>query len=127
MSIDKENVNKVTEQIINAAFAVSNALGNGFLEKVYENSLCIELKKRNIRFDQQKPVNVYYGDEVVGEYYADLLVEDIVVVELKTVNRIAEMHEAQLIHYLKATNKKIGLLLNFANPKLEIKRMVNDL
>ena len=127
MSIDKENVNKVTEQIINAAFAVSNALGNGFLEKVYENSLCIELKKRNIRFDQQKPVNVYYGDEVVGEYYADLLVEDIVVVELKTVNRIAETHEAQLIHYLKATNKKIGLLLNFASPKLEIKRMVNDL
>ena len=125
--MDKESVNKVTEQIINAAFAVSNALGNGFLEKVYENSLCIELKKRNIRFDQQKPVNVYYGDEVVGEYYADLLVEDIVVVELKTVNRIAEMHEAQLIHYLKATNKKIGLLLNFASPKLEIKRMVNDL
>ena len=125
--MDKESVNKVTEQIINAAFAVSNALGNGFLEKVYENSLCIELKKRNIRFDQQKPVNVYYGDEVVGEYYADLLVEDIVVVELKTDNRIAETHEAQLIHYLKATNKKIGLLLNFANPKLEIKRMVNDL
>ena len=123
--MDKDKVNKITEKIIDAAFQVSNTLGCGFLEKVYENSLCFELKKRNIRFDQQKPTNVYYHNEVVGEYFADLLVEDTVIVELKTTKSINEIHEAQLLNYLKAADKRVGLLFNFAKPKLEIKRMVN--
>ena len=117
----------ITGLILKAAFEVHNALGCGFLEKVYENSLCVELKKKGISFSQQKPINVYYNNEIVGEYFADILVKNSVIVELKTISKIEKIHEAQLLNYLKATNKKIGLLLNFAKPNLEIKRMVNDL
>lgn len=125
--MNHENINNLTDKIIEAAFMVSNKLGCGFLEKVYENSLIIELAKRNIKVEQQKPINVYYDNTIVGEYFADLLVDDVVVVELKTVNSIENIHKAQLINYLKATNKKAGLILNFAKPRVEIKRMVNDL
>ena len=125
--MDKESINKLTEQIINAAFEVLNALGTGFLEKVYENALFIELKQRSIQVEQQVPIRVYYKENVAGEYYADLLVEDALVIELKVVGQITGIHEAQLLNYLKATKMKIGLILNFSKPKLEIKRLVNDL
>ncbi|MBI4845976.1 MAG: GxxExxY protein [Candidatus Omnitrophica bacterium] len=124
MSIEKVNI--ITEQIIKSAFIVSNALGCGFLEKVYENALCVELKKGKLKIEQQKPVNVFYNGILVGEYFTDLLVEDTVVVELKTVSSIEKIHEAQLLNYLKAANKRIGILFNFAKPKLEIKRMVTN-
>ena len=87
----------------------------------------LRLKKKGILFEQQKPINVYYNNEIAGEYFADILVENTVIVELKTSITIEKIHEAQLLNYLKATNKKVGLLLNFSKPKLEIKRMVKDL
>jgi GxxExxY protein len=123
----EDEYNKITERIINCAFIVSNTLGVGFLEKVYENAMFIELQKVNLDTKQQFPIKVYYENICVGDYYADLLVNDEIIIELKTVKAIEEIHIAQLLNYLKATNKKVGLILNFAKPKVEIKRMVNKL
>ena len=103
----------ITSKIISAFYTVYNTLGYGFLEKVYENALIIELEKLELRVRQQVPIQVYYEGKVVGEYFADLLVEDKVIVELKAVKEIIDAHEAQLINYLKATNIEVGLLLNF--------------
>ena len=103
----------ITSKIISAFYAVYNTLGYGFLEKVYENALIIELEKRDLTVRQQVPIQVYYEGKVVGEYFADLLVDDKVIVELKAVKEIIDAHEAQLVNYLKATNKEVGLLLNF--------------
>ena len=119
--------NQLTEIIINCAYTVSNKLGCGFLEKVYENAMVIELRKRNIDAKQQHPITVYYEEYSVGEYFADLFVNNEIIVELKTVRNIEDLHLAQLVNYLKATNKKVGLILNFAKPKVEIKRMVYNL
>jgi GxxExxY protein len=127
MNTTEDEYNKITERIISCAFTVSNILGVGFLEKVYENAMFIELHKANLDTKQQFPIKVYYENICVGDYYADLLVNDEIVVELKTVKAIDEIHIAQLLNYLKATNKKVGLILNFAEPKVEIKRMVNKL
>ncbi len=131
MCINKKENNyrhsDLTAAVLKAAFEVHNTLGCGFLEKVYENSLCIELERQKVFFKQQEPIKVYYNGGIVGEYFADILVENTVIVELKTINKIEAIQEAQLLNYLKATNKKIGLILNFAKPKLEIKRMVNGL
>ncbi|MEK7399480.1 MAG: GxxExxY protein [Candidatus Poribacteria bacterium] len=123
----EDEYNKITERIINCAFIVSNTLGVGFLEKVYENAMFIELQKANLDTKQQFPIKIYYENICVGDYYADLLVNDEIIIELKTVKAIEEIHIAQLLNYLKATNKKVGLILNFAKPKVEIKRMVNKL
>jgi len=125
--IDKQKIDRLTKNIIDASFTVSNVLGCGFLEKIYENSLIIELKKRKLKVEQQKPVQIYYDNEIVGDYFIDLLVEDSIIVELKTVKNIDNIHKSQLMNYLKATNKKIGLIVNFFKPKVEIKRMVNNL
>lgn len=100
-----------------------NALGYGFLEKVYEKSLKIELEKANFLVERQKPINVYYENELVGEYFADLLVESKVIVELKATETLCEEHEYQLINYLKATDIEVGLLLNFGK-KPEVKRKI---
>ena len=97
------------------------------LSKVYENALLVELKRRGIKAESQVPIKVLYKEEVVGEYIADLLVEDKVIVELKTVENIDKVHEAQLLNYLKATGIRVGILVNFKHPKAEIKRMVLDL
>ena len=121
----EDEINKITELIIGACFTVSNTLGAGFLEKVYENSLMIELRKSGIKAEQQKSVDVFYDQSLVGEYYADLIVEDEIIVELKAVKNFDNIHQAQLMNYLKACNKRYGLLINFGNPKVEIKRMVN--
>ncbi len=115
-----------TEAIIGCAYAVANTLGNGFLEKVYENALTYELKKRGLRVEQQCPVPVHYDDIIVGEYVADLLVADTVLVELKAVKNIEDIHIAQCIHYLKATVLQLCLLVNFGTPRVQIKRIINN-
>jgi GxxExxY protein len=121
----EDEINKITEKIIGACYTVSNTLGAGFLEKVYENSLVIELRKPGIKTDQQKSVDVFYDQTLVGEHYADLLAEDEIIVELKAVKSFDNNHQAQLMNYLKAGHKRYGLLINFGNPKVEIKRIVN--
>jgi len=115
----------ITRQIIKAFYAVYNALGYGFLEKVYENALAIELRKMGLHVMQQASITVYYAGQVVGEYYADLLVADAVIVEIKAVQKLTEQHEAQLLNYLKATPYEVGLLLNFG-PKPDFKRKIYD-
>ncbi len=114
---------EITSDIIAAFYTVYNALGYGFLEKVYENALAIELDQRRHRIKQQVPVQVFYASHAVGEYYADMLVDDKVIVELKAAEEIAKGHEAQLVNYLKATKIQVGLLLNFG-PKPEFKRKI---
>lgn len=121
------DLNELTYLINGAIFEVNRILGPGFLEKVYENALLMELKVRGIKAAAQYPIKVRYKDQIVGEYFADLLVEDKVIIELKTVDRIEKIHEAQLLNYLKATGIKVGLLVNFKSAKAEIKRMVLDL
>jgi len=116
---------QLTEQIIKAFYTVYHALGYGFLEKVYENALAIELRKMGLAVVQQAAIKVYYAGAVVGEYYADLLVADAVIVEIKAVQALLKEHEAQLLNYLKATPYEVGLLLNFG-PKPDIKRKVYD-
>lgn len=113
----------ITKKIIEAYYKVFNSLGYGFLEKVYENALKIELKRMNLKVDQQKNIKVFYDEFEVGDYFADLIVEELVIVELKAAERLCEEHETQLINYLKATNLEVGLLLNFGK-KPEFKRKV---
>ncbi|AFZ12403.1 hypothetical protein Cri9333_1511 [Crinalium epipsammum PCC 9333] len=118
-------LNQITEMIIGCAFKVSNALGCGFLEKVYENALAHELRKAGLKVVQQYPIKVYYDGIIVGNYEADLLVEGCVIVELKAIKTMTQREEAQCLNYLKATKLNIGLLINFGNPKVEIKRIAN--
>jgi len=120
-------LNDITYAINGAVFEVNDILGPGFLEKVYENALLIELKNRGLRAKNQVPIKVTYKGEGVGDYTADLPVEDEVIVELKTVENLDGSHEAQLLNYLKATGFRIGLLVNFKHKKADIKRMVLDL
>ena len=123
----KADLDQITERIIGCAYRVSNELGCGFLEKVYENALAHELRKNHLPVSQQHPIQIYYDGVVVGDYTADLVVHDAVIVELKAVKALDEVHEAQCLNYLKATGLRICLLLNFARPKLEIKRIVLNL
>jgi GxxExxY protein len=115
----------VTEKILQAFYRVYNTLGYGFLEKVYENALAIALRKVGLRVQQQAPIKVYYEDEEVGEYFADILAQECVIVEIKAVEGLCEDHQAQLLNYLKATDIEVGLLLNFG-PKPEARRKVFD-
>ncbi len=103
---------------------MSNALGAGFLEAVYENALCYELDARGIDYERQKPLIVRYRGRVVGKYFADIVVEGRLLVELKALSRATGEHEAQVMNYLQATNLSVGLLLNFGTPKLGIRRIV---
>lgn len=119
------NVNEVTEKIIGSAYTVSKNLGFGFLEKVYENAMILELKDKGLKVENQKSLKVFYRNQVIGDYYADLYVENSIIVELKSTKAIEESHKAQLLNYLKASNKRYGLLLNFGKDRLEIKRIVN--
>ena len=114
---------EITSQIIAAFFAVYNTLGYGFLEKVYENALVLELQRKGLAAQKQIPIKVKYAGQIIGEYFADLLVEDKVIVELKAADKIIPIHEAQLLNYLKATDMEVGLLLNFG-PKADFKRKV---
>jgi GxxExxY protein len=112
----------VTEAIIGAFYRVYNEMGYGFLEKVYENAMTIALQEAGLTVVQQAPIQVHFAGRIVGRYDADLLVNDIVIVELKVANAIAPEHEAQLLNYLKATRYEVGLLLNFSPTKAEVKR-----
>jgi GxxExxY protein len=111
----------LSEKVIEAFFRVYNDLGYGFLEKVYENALLIELERMGISVKPQYPIQVFYEGNVVGEYFADLLVKDSIIVEIKAARNLCPEHEAQLLNYLKATKIEVGILLNFG-PKPEIKR-----
>ena len=101
--------------------------GYGFLESVYEKCLLIELRKAGLKAESQQAITVYYEDQVVGDFVADIIVEDSVILELKSVRRLAKVHEAQLVNYLVATGKEVGLLLNFGEEKVEVKRKVKEL
>ncbi|NOZ71579.1 MAG: GxxExxY protein [Chloroflexi bacterium] len=114
-----------TNLIIKAFYTVYNTLGYGFLEKVYERAMVIELRKLELEVIPQAPIVVFYDGQAVGEYNADLLVESCVIVELKAVRALAPEHEAQLLNYLKATVHEVGLLLNFG-PKPQVKRKTYD-
>ena len=116
---------EVTEKIIQAFYKVYNTLGHGFLEKVYENAMYIELTALGLNVEKQKKIIVYYFGNVVGDYNADLIVENIVTVELKANECLVEENENQLVNYLKATNIEVGLLLNFGK-KPQIKRKIFD-
>jgi GxxExxY protein len=110
----------LTAIIINAFYTVYNSLGHGFLEKVYENALLYELKKRGLRVEQQMRIQVFYAGQVVGEYFADLVVESSVILELKAAETISEAHKAQLFNYLKSTQCEVGFVFNFGpEPKFE--------
>jgi GxxExxY protein len=118
------DINKITYDINGAIFEVNRILGPGFLEKVYENALVLELNKRGLQAETQVGIQVDYKGKIVGEYIADILVEGKVLLELKTVDQLAPIHEAQLLNYLKATGIQIGLLVNFKHPKVQIRRLV---
>jgi GxxExxY protein len=115
---------ELTEKILGAAMKLHNVLGCGFLEGVYENALATEMKNCGLAAEQQKSFPVRYEGVVIGDYAADLIVEGRVVVECKAVNNLEPAHEAQLLNYLKASGLRVGLLLNFARPKLQYRRMV---
>jgi len=117
----------VTETIIGCAYRVYNKMGFGFLESVYEKCLLIELRKAGLDTESQKPITVYYDDETVGEFVADIIVNDTIILEMKSVRRVIKAHEVQLVNYLVATGKPVGLILNFGERKVEVKRKIKDL
>jgi len=113
----------LTEIVIACAYRVHNTLGPGFLEKVYQNALKLELEKNGFYVERQKAIPVYYENIIVGEYYADLLVNELIIIEIKVANAIDKSHESQIINYLKATGLKLGLIINFGS-RVNIKRVV---
>jgi len=113
---------ELTHKIIGCAYTVFNELGFGFLESVYQKSLVIELRKNNVKVEAEGPLKVYYDDQVVGDYFIDLYVEDNVVVELKSVENLSKKHEVQLVNYLNGLKKEIGLLINFGPSGVDVKR-----
>jgi GxxExxY protein len=118
---------ELTNKIVGCFYTVYNTLGFGFLEKVYENAMMVELYKQRIYAEKQRPISVYYSESVVGEYFADIIVEDTIIIELKAAECLIEEYELQLINYLKATDKEIGLLLNFGKrPEFKRKIFTND-
>ena len=117
---------EITKQIIGCAFEVINELGAGFLESVYQKSLLLALRQKGLSAVSQHPITVRFRGQSVGDFFADLLVEDKVIVELKAVKAITPEHQAQVINYLNATGIEVGLLINFAHPKLEYKRFTRS-
>jgi len=126
MDTDKHrlDLDKITERVIGCAYTVGNTLGCGFLEKVYENALAHEIRKAGLKVSQQHGIQIRYDDLLVGEYVADLLIEETVLVELKAVKALDDIHAAQCLNYLKATGIRICLLINFGRPRVEIKRII---
>ena len=114
----------LTYKIRGCIFEVYRHLGSGFLEKVYENALIIELRNNGLNVSSQRSINVYYKEQIVGDNIADMIVEDQVLIELKAVSNLSSAHEAQVLNYLKATNIKVGLLVNCTYPKATIKRLI---
>jgi GxxExxY protein len=122
----RQELDKITEKVIGCVYAVSKQLGNGFLEKVYENALCIELSKVGLIPKQQYLIKVYYDGAIVGDFSADILVNDVIILELKAVKSLDEIHQAQCMNYLRATGLTVCLLINFGKPKAEVKRIVHQ-
>jgi len=116
----------LTERIIGAFYEVYNSLGYGFLEKVYENALCTELEHMSLTYEQQVPIGVQYRGRTVGEYFADLVVDKAVIVEVKAVKTVLPQHEAQLLNYLKATGIEVGLVLNFGPRAKVVRKVLQD-
>ncbi len=119
-------LDQVTERVIGCVHLVSNGLGCGFLEKVYENALTVELVQAGLKIAQQQKIEVRYKGVLVGEYIADLVVEDSVIIEVKAVKALEQIHAAQCLNYLKATGYHVCLLINFGTPKAGIKRIVHE-
>src|SRR5262245_56912326 len=124
MSPEQLRINEITEKVIGCAFKGANALGCGFLEQVYHNALHHELMKVGLCVETEKEIKVWYDGTIVGNFFADLLVEGCVLIELKAMKALDEVHMAQCMNYLKATGLKVCLLFNFGAPKLQIKRIV---
>ena len=118
---------EVTHKIIGCAYTVYKKLGFGFLESVYRKAMVIEMGRAGLYVEEEKPITVYYDDYVVGKFSADLYVEDLIIVELKSVQNMVSDHEVQLVNYLKGTRKDIGLLINFGPSGVEVKRKYKDL
>ncbi len=112
-------------KIIGLAMEIHRKLGHGFLEKVYENALMLVLRREGIEAKQQAPIKVYFDGEIVGEYFADILIEDKIILELKTLNEITDVHLAQALNYLKATGLRLAIIINFAKKRLEYERIIN--
>ena len=124
MNADERRLDDITDKVIGCAFVVSNILGAGFVEKVYENALAHELRSAGLAVAQQYAIAVRYKDIIVGEYVADLLVANEILVELKAVRALDEIHAAQCMNYLKATGLRVCLLFNFGKPRVEVRRIV---
>jgi len=120
----RSKLDQITEKIIGCVHQVSNTLGPGFLEKVYENALAVELGHAGLHVSQQRRIEVRYRDVLVGDFVADLLVEECVIVEIKAVRALDDVHTAQCVNYLKATEFQVCLLVNFGQPKATVKRVV---
>ena len=118
---------ELTEKIIGCAYRVYNKMGFGYLESVYEKCMLIELRKAGFNIESQKPIRVQYDGEVVGDFIADIIVNDTVILELKSVRKLVEAHEVQLVNYLIATGKPVGLLIDFGETRVAVKRKVKDL
>lgn len=127
MKLSKEKLNSLSNRIIGLAIKVHEELGPGFVEKIYEKALAYEFEKEKLPFVQQRVIKVCYEDLEVGNQRVDFIVEDEIIIELKAVSEMSEIYQAQMISYLKTINKRLGLILNFAKKKLEIKRIVNKL
>ncbi len=119
------DINKLTHEVINCAMEVSNIIGSGFTENIYDKAMQVELGLRNIPFSSQEAFDVFYKEHEVGHFVPDLFVDNRLIVELKAVESIHNKHLAQVLNYLNATDKHLGLILNFGNPKLEIKRVIS--
>jgi GxxExxY protein len=115
---------ELSYKIVGCAMEVHSKLGSGFLEKVYENALMVLFRKEGIAAKQQTPIKVNFEGELVGEYYADILVDEKIILELKTADKIVDIHRAQILHYLRATGIKLGMILNFGNKNFEYERLV---
>src|SRR6476660_3596329 len=124
MNADERRLHEITDKIIGCAYDVANGLGCGFLEKLYENAMRIELQHAGLAVLQQHPIPVMWRGQLAGDYYADLFVEGSVIVELKAVRAFDEIHTAQCLNYLKATGIKVCLMINFGKSQIEIKRIV---
>ena len=118
---------ELTEKVIACSYRVYNKMGAGFLESVYEKCLVIELRKAGLLVETQKAIQVYYDNELVGDFIADMIINDTIILELKAIKQIAKAHEVQLVNYLVATGKSVGLLINFGEEKVEIKRKLRAL
>jgi len=122
MAVNIMEYEQLTHHTIGCAYKVYNQLGFGFLESVYKNAMIIELARSDLKVEAEKPLKVYYNDQVVGDFYVDLFIEGTVIVELKSVQGLAKEHEVQLVNYLNGLNKEIGLLINFGPSGIEVRR-----